>query len=277
MDAASRLSVRRALLSLPILRRVRDRRHYAHFLSERGFASFYGVFPSFEEARRRLPKSEEFNERDLAAEYVDVRTHRIFAYDYPVMYWLREAFGSGSASIFDLGGSVGVHFHAYRPYLPYPTNLRWEVCETPEIAKVGRELAERFGASNLTFVDSLNPHELNADIWLSAGALQYVEGCHLGSLIQTCQRRPAHIILNKVPLYDGEDFVTVQNVGGGCYAPSYVYNKPKLIQDVRSCGYDLVSSWSTPERAFYLPGHPERSFESFSGLYFKDKDLAHAP
>jgi putative methyltransferase (TIGR04325 family) len=257
------------LKSLAIARRIRKKFHRMRFLSKKSFFTYYGVFESFEDARKNLPVTKEFNKRQLAEEYVAVRTNRIFTYDYPVMYWLASAFASGATSVFDLGGSVGVHFHSYRKFMPYPDKLSWIVCETPEIAQVGRELAETRGTSEIAFVDRLEPDRIKCNIWICAGALQYVENARPKELLKACASHPEHIILNKLPLYDGDDFVVAQNIGEGCFAPAYVYGKDRFIEEIESMGYALTDLWDVPERDLYIPGIPEKSFPSFSGLYFK--------
>jgi putative methyltransferase (TIGR04325 family) len=259
----------RLIKSLPLARRLVDRRYYAHFLSEKGYASFYGVFDSFSQVRKKVPASKGYNNRKLADEYVTVRMHRIFPYDYPFIHWLYSAFSQGAASVFDIGGSVGVHYHAYKKFVDYPAGLAWQVCETPEIVEVGREIVARLNVSNLSFTESLTPGDVKASIWISAGALQYIENGQLHRLIRDCQNRPQHIILNKLPVYDGEDFVVAQNIGEGCYSPCNVYNRRRLIEEMEQLGYQLIDTWDVLERALYLPGHPEKSFNCFTGMYFR--------
>jgi putative methyltransferase (TIGR04325 family) len=248
---------------------IREKFQRMRFLSKKSLFTYYGVFESFEDARKNLPATEEFNKRQLAEEYVTVRMNRIFTYDYPVMYWLAGAFASGATSVFDLGGSVGVHFHSYRKFMHYPDKLRWIVCETPEISQVGRELAETRGMSEIVFVDRLEPSRIKCNIWICAGALQYIENGRPKELLKACASRPEHIILNKLPLYDGDDFVVAQNIGEGCFAPAYVYGKSRFIEEIESMGYMLMDLWDVPERDLYVPGVPEKSFSSFSGLYFR--------
>jgi putative methyltransferase (TIGR04325 family) len=174
-------------------------------------------------------------------------------------------------TIFDIGGSVGVHYHAYQKIMSYPTGVRWSVCETPEIAAVGREIAQQTLASDLIFTDTFDSTYLDSDIWLAAGSLQYIEHGQILSLLDRCQHKPTHIILNKLPMYDGEDFVSTQNLGKGCYSPFYVYNKRRFIENLIPRGYEVVDTWTIPERDLYLPGYPKRSFSSFTGIYFKLK------
>ena len=47
-----------------------------------------------------------FDLASLSDEYLETRTECTYAFDYPVMFWLRNAFEAGARSIFDIGGSV---------------------------------------------------------------------------------------------------------------------------------------------------------------------------
>ena len=258
---------------LPVIRTWRNRRQYAHFLSDKGLHSHYGVFNSFAHAREKLPSSRGFDQRELANTYANIKMHRLYPYDYPVIYWLSRAFFEGSTSVFDIGGSVGVHYHAYRRILAYPVDVKWQVSELPAIVQVGRDIAARLGISELSFTDSLQMKQVQADVWISSGALQYIEDARPRRLLADCLKRPAHIILNKIPAYDGEEFIVAQNAGRGAYVPSIVYNRSRLINEIESMNYRLVDSWEVPNRNFYLPSHPEKTFDAFSGMYFKKAAL----
>lgn len=268
LSTAVRRVVRRAKATPPIhaLRRARAR---AEFLSPAGCPRCWGAFGDFAAARASVPASAEFDTESLVDAYVHDRTAHVFAYDYPVMWWLREAFAGGATSVFDLGGSVGVHYYAYRPHLTYPAGLTWTVREVPTLVRRGRELAEQWGAPGLTFTDTLDATDAAADVWLSAGALQYVEGAaSLGAWLAASRRPPAHVIVNKVPLYDGPAFVTSQNIGDGAFTPFHVYQRGRFIAEVEAAGYRLVESWETPERQLRLFDDPARSFGPYSGVYF---------
>ena len=263
------MSLRQSILRLPLVRDLRRRSHLARFFSPKGFSRYYGRFGSFAEARAFLPATSEFDEPSLAEEYVAIRMGRIFAYDYPVILWLDRAFREGARSIFDLGGSVGVHHYAYRPYLDYPDGLAWEVCEVPAIARIGREIAATEGAGALRFVESLDPASIDADVLIASGAIHYVEGVRPGSLLREARHRPEHVFLNKLPVHEGEDFVTAQNIGKGNFAPQWVYGRERLVREVEAEGYRLVDRWDVHERQFYLPGRPDLSFGAFTGMYFR--------
>jgi putative methyltransferase (TIGR04325 family) len=89
-----------------------------------------------------------------------------------------------------------------------------------------------------------------------------------GELLRRCAALPAHVVLNKLPLYPGDDFVCTQNIGHGCFAPLRVFNRERFVRGIEALGYVLRDEWDVHERSLYLPGYPERSFSAFSGLYF---------
>jgi len=269
MTYASASQVVRQILEGPITRPALLRWRRQQFFSEAGFGSYFGLFESFAQAREQLPASPEFDHAALAAEYVDVRTKKVFAYDYPVMWWLERAFGDGATRVLDIGGSVGVHFHAYRRYFQMPAGLSWHVVEVPAIASIGREMAAHAEAAGLSFSEDL-AQALGGgeDIWIAAGSLHYFEDARPGDLLRHCAVRPRHVLLNKLPLHDGEDYITAQNIGAGCFAPMHVYNRRRFIEEIEARGYVLRDQWQVLERSLYLPGFPERSVPAFSGLYF---------
>ncbi|MDM0107640.1 methyltransferase, TIGR04325 family [Variovorax sp. J22R24] len=270
MSHASAAQIVRELLEGPVTRPALLRWRRRQFLAKAGTSLYFGVFDSFAAARERLPPSPEFNNEQLATEYVEVRTRQVFAYDYPVMWWLERAFRGGATSVLDIGGSVGVHYHAYRRYFEMPSNLTWHIIEVPAMVSIGCALAAARGVKSLSFTDDLNRtiSSADADIWLSAGALHYLEDARPADLLKRCFKQPMHLLLNKLPLCAGEDFVTTQNIGEGCFAPMHVFNGDRLIREVEAQGYTLRDRWKVYERSLYVPGHPERSFPFFTGLYF---------
>jgi putative methyltransferase (TIGR04325 family) len=252
----------------PGVKGVLRRRHRRHFLSEQGYASHYGVYRSFAEARSDAPPSAEFDQVALASEYTD-RLERVFAYDYPVMLWLDKAMRAGARRVVDVGGNIGVHFFAYRHFFDYPPDLVWTVCEVPAIAEAGREMMRDRGEPGLEFTSEFTPGLVEqADVLISAGTLHYIEQPLLWDLLSAALRWPEHVLLNKVPLYQGETFVTLQNIRRG-YAPSWVWNRSEFLGAFQRQGYRAADGWSVPERHFWLPGHPERTFGAYSGVYLQ--------
>jgi putative methyltransferase (TIGR04325 family) len=267
---ASAAQIIRELLEGPVTRPALVRWRRQQFLAKNGLGFYFGLFDSFAAARASLPPGPEFNNDALASEYVEVRTRQVFAYDYPVMWWLDRAFRHGARSVLDIGGSVGVHYYAYQLYIDMPPGVTWRVVEVPAIVAIGRKHAADREAANPFFTEDLGEALAGdgADVWISAGALQYMEDARPGDLLKRSNEIPTHLLLNKLPLYEGKDFVTTQNIGEGCFAPMHVFNRDRLIRDVEALGYTLRDRWPVHERSLYLPGYPERSFPSFTGLYF---------
>ena len=255
--------------ALPAVQNLRRKRHLSHFLAARGYGSHYGFFPTFAAAHAWLPKTGAFDRADFADEYIEIRTQRVFAYDYPVMFWLKQAFEQGAVSVFDIGGSVGVHCHAYRKYMDYPVGLQWLVCELSHAVRQGRELAAREQVSGLQFTEDLSPAAFVGDVLMAAGAIEFIEGFRLDKFLAEMPSRPKHILLNKLPLHDGPDVVSTQNIGGGAFTPHHVYNRQAYVKAIECLGYELVDAWEVPERSFFVPGEPAKSFDCYSGLYFR--------
>ncbi|MEJ8853437.1 methyltransferase, TIGR04325 family [Variovorax robiniae] len=266
----SPLKIVRNALEDSIFRPSAMRQSRDHFLSPEGMGSHFGVFESFAEAREWLPPSREFDLDVLAVEYMRVRTKKVYAYDYPVMWWLDRAMRNGATRVLDIGGSVGVHYYAYRRHIEMPADLAWCVVEVPAIAAIGENMATQQGMAQLSFTTQLHGALAASahDVWLSAGAIQYVEDGRPDRLLKSSSARPTHLLLNKVPLYGGEDFVTTQNIGGGAFAPVHIYNRDGFIHDIESQGYTLMDEWTVADRSMSLPGHVDRSIPNFTGLYF---------
>ena len=242
------------------------------FLTEAGYCEYFGVFDSFEAARASVPTSPEFDHAALAKSYLKVHVNTVFEYDYPVMWWLQRAFSGGARIVLDIGGSVGVHYYGYRRYVDMPADLTWRVAEVPSMVAIGRELATKSDGGALSFTDDLAGALSGTDVWTTSGAIQYIEDARPSDLLKRCEKRPRHLLLNKLPLYAGKDFVTTQNLGDGCFSPVHIYNRRRFIADIEKLGYTLRDQWEVNERSLRIPGHPERSFGGFSGLYFNAND-----
>jgi putative methyltransferase (TIGR04325 family) len=241
------------------------------FLSRDGDGAHFGVFDSFKAARAWLPNSPDLDDSALS-EYVDVRSKKAFPYDYSFMWWLDRALRDGASSVLDIGGSVGLHYYANCRYFRMPDAPTWRAVEVPSTVLTGKHLAARNAASALSLSESLDesigtPCE---DVWISVDAIHYFEDARPDQLLKKCTRRPQHILLSQLPLYNGEDFVTMQKIGEGAFTPVHVYNRARFIQDIKALGYTLWDRWAVQDRSMDLRGYPDRSFPSFTGLYFVD-------
>lgn len=267
--------MRRIIKQLPwarqIYRRYQELNYERQFAGDEGYGCFRGVYETFEEAILSAPKTKSigYDNSELAQEYqqsIELET-TVQSYDYPVMLWLNSIFSINSIniSIFDFGGNVGIHFYAYEKYINYPEHLKWIICDLPEILKAGKEIAERRKRLKLLFTDKFEEAS-GKDIFLASGSIQYVE--NLSSSLCALPEKPKHLLINRLPLFEGSQFVTLQN-GGKVFYPSYVFNKNSFIDSLNKLGYEMVDIWEDRVDSCIIPFHPEKSCPFYYGLYFK--------
>ena len=234
---------------------------------------FLGVYPDFASAEAAIPAGTRvgYDHAYLAGMYRD-RMLKACESDYAVLFWLRDLLQPGTR-VFDFGGHVGVSWYGWRDYLHYPPGLRWTVCDVPAIALEGEALARERGAQGLDFTSTI-ADGAGADVLLSAGALQYVD-LDLPALLAQLGSRPAHLLLNKLPVYDGATFVTVQSTGRA-FHPYRIYNRDALVDGTTALGYRLVDAWRNSEQSCRIPLTRGRDIDAYSGFYFVREDLAPA-
>lgn len=243
---------------------------------ERSFARrppnrFRGVYRTFAEAEASIPPGERvgYDHAELAGLYRH-RMEKANQSDYAVLFWMREILRPGSF-VFDYGGHVGVSYHGWRKYLGFPEGTRWLVYDVPAITKVGAELAAERPSPGLAFTNDVEDAR-GCDVFFAAGALQYVDE-PLPSILARVGTKPAHIILNKMPMYDGETFVTVQSTGRAFHAYR-IYNRAELVDSVTALGYRVVDDWVNKEQYCVIPFTRGRDIDAYSGYYFVRDDLA---
>jgi len=255
-----RETVKMTRLWRPLFERLYERRFARDAAGE-----FRGVFSNFGQANLSAPKTKPtgFNTQEYAKEFSN-RRGKIFSFDYPVLFWLEKLLHENCV-VFDYGGHLGTHFYAYAKYLAYPRGMRWIVCDLPLITRAGNDLAMKMNAQGLSFTNDFDS-AASSNILIAAGSLQYIEAPSLSVSLRNLARLPAHLLLNKLPLYDGPKFVTLQN-GGPSFHPQYIFNREEFIADLEAVGYHLKDQWSVQTHSGYIPFHPARSFPYHSGLY----------
>lgn len=225
-----------------------------------------GVFASFEEARAAVSGGLRvgYNHPEIADGY---KAYANFALpsDYPMMFWLKEIFRTGSR-VFDLGGSVGISFYAWQRYLRYPSDLEWMVCEVPAVAAEGKRLAEERQERRLRFTTQFQEAEA-FDAMIMSGSLQYIEPS-VAEMLTGLRRPPRHLLINRVPLHRTRSFVTLQNIGW-TVSPYRIFRRDLFIAELEILGYELLDTWFDPDHACWIPFYPEYSLECYSGLYFR--------
>lgn len=261
--------MRRIVKAIPLARSLYH--HWQKLEYERRFsgdcyACFRGVYDNFEQAISSAPKTKKigYNDCELAEEYqVELKTTNLRSYDYPVLFWLNQLLKE-NVKVFDFGGNVGIHFYLYEKYISYPLGLEWLVCDLPEIVYCGKDIAEK-EEKQLIFTCEFEQAN-KADIFLASGSIQYVE-C-LSVSLSKLSNKPQHLLINRLPLYDGDKFVTLQN-GGKVFYPQYVFNKKEFIDSLENLGYELVDIWEDLVDSCMIPFYLEKSVPFYHGLYFK--------
>jgi putative methyltransferase (TIGR04325 family) len=264
----------RCIELIPIVRQVYRYAAFQQFRTN-GYSRFWGIYETFEDAILAAPKTKKvgYNHAELALEYQQMLAQdnwensgrTIAAHDYPLLFWLNSIFERGEGkTIFDFGGNVGIHFYSYSKYLTYPIDLNWKICEVPEIANVGKQIADQRGISNLDFTCEFKDVE-NKNVLIGSGSIQYVD--NLSNMMPE-HGKPLHLLINRVPLYDGSRFVTLQN-GGMVFYPQYIFNKTEFINGLENIGYKLVDIWENQGDSCIIPFYPDRSIVKYYGLYFQ--------
>lgn len=239
---------------------------------------FRGVYPTFAEAEASVPEGSRlgYDHVELAGLYRH-RMTKACQSDYAVLFWMKQILdGKPNSFVFDFGGHVGVSYHGWHRYLSYKPGLRWLVEDVPAIVKVGAELAKEIAAdqkeghecSGLEFTSDVRDAR-GCDVFFAAGSLQYVDE-PLPALLQKVGTKPMHIILNKMPVYEGESFWTVQSTGRAFHA-YHIYNRDELVQSVTELGYELVDDWANREQHCEIPFTRGRDIDAYSGFYFRRK------
>lgn len=232
---------------------------------ERWPGSYRGVFNSFAEARASAPTNKiGFDHAELTNLY-DSRIGKAFPSDYPILFWLARLLPE-LRSVFDWGGHIGVSYYSYAKYLNFSDQLRWCIGDVPQIIRAGAELARARGATALSFTQDIADAD-GFDLLLANGSLQYVETPFAESL-SALRQRPRHLLINKLPVYGGPAFVTLENTIHS-YNPYRVGNRAAFVDSVVSQGYSLADEWQTPDVTCHIPLHRERSIEAYSGFYFR--------
>jgi putative methyltransferase (TIGR04325 family) len=271
LDLGRRMS--RHSWRLPLVRRVLEA-DYARSFARMPKNQFRGVYASFAEATASLPASAKvgYNHDELAGLYRH-RMEKANQSDYAVLFWLKGLLDKQSF-VFDFGGHVGVAYHGWRTYLGYPPGMRWLVYDVPAIVKVGAELARERPSDGLAFTSDVADAR-GCTIFLAAGSLQYIDES-LPALLARSGGLPRHLLVNKLPLYEGPTFVTVQSTGRA-FHPYRICNRAEFVSEVIALGYRVVDNWSNREQYCEIPFEPDRDIDAYSGYYFVRDDAAASP
>jgi putative methyltransferase (TIGR04325 family) len=226
---------------------------------------YRGVYSTHAAAAAAMPPKElhGFDHASVAEFFID--THFVFnPSDYPNLFWLLSILQPGQ-TLFDLGGGVGQCYYLYQRLLHLPQQVRWLVCEVHAFIEPGRRLATENKAEGLAFTTDLQDAN-DAAVLLTNGSLQYIE-TDLSQLLAGLKKLPRHLLINRVPLYDGETYYTVQR-SQHSYVPYKVMNLAAFIHGMEELGYEKVDQWYL-FRFLRIPFHPRNFVTHYWGFYFR--------
>ena len=230
-----------------------------------------GVYDTWEEAQRAVSQARKmgYDHPEVAPMYLEY-TEKLRPSDYAVLFWMKSVI-SESLSVFDLGGNIGIECYSFEKYLNYPRGFRWIVCDLPGITRFGKELAEKRNVSRLTFTQDYQDAD-GTDILLTAGTLQCME-TDLSAILSKLRSKPGHLLVNRIPLYDGKSFCTVRELTvrdlPTIMLVYRVFNRNDFINSILANGYQLIDSWNISEGNCVIPFRPDKSVRAYTGLYFR--------
>jgi putative methyltransferase (TIGR04325 family) len=187
-------SVVRLLTPQPLL----SARYKRHFFQSRRWENLHlGVFESFHAAREFATRWGVASRFELDHEAWLKDRMRLRCHDYPMMFWLERALEKDTRVV-DLGGSVGVSWYAFKPFISFPAGLQWQVCELENVLPIGRRIAQDRGESALSFTSDFGSID-GASVLFTAGAIQYIDTT-LAQLLAGLKSPPMHLLINRLPL-----------------------------------------------------------------------------
>ncbi|MEP6859832.1 MAG: methyltransferase, TIGR04325 family [Deltaproteobacteria bacterium] len=258
--------VAKRLLRPLIPEAVAVRRYTQRFFATTAWKNLHlGVFESFAAAREFVAGRGTRPSYSIDHEAWLEKQGKLSAHDYAPLFWLGHAATAG-CRVFDIGGSVGVTYLAYKKRLPLLAEVAWEVCELPDVVIRGAALAEKLDERALTFTTDMTRSD-GCDVLFSAGALQFIEE-PIDLQLERVTSRPRHVLINRLPvLADHPTFVTLQNTGQSI-APCRVEHESSFFGRMSRLGYRLADRWKCFENSMTIPFHTGLHMESFQGFYF---------
>jgi putative methyltransferase (TIGR04325 family) len=249
-----------------LVRKLPGVSHVLNLMAYEGWRHCRGVYASFENARRVIPRSRSvgFDNRESAQLYLH-ELDRTKPSDYAAFFWMRPILPE-IRYIFDFGGNKGWSFYSFQKYLQFPPDLRWTICDLPEIVSAGREVARARGARNLEFTTEFAVAE-GCELFFSSGALQFVD-CDLADLLRNLKVLPRHVLINRVPLSDLPTYYTIHDTGAAC-SPYRIANRASFVSSIEALGYRKVDEWPCAESWCKVRLRPSLGVKCYSGYYFR--------
>lgn len=263
--------VDRVEAAIPLIRKWHRFEYEEHFLRVAQWERmFSGVYPSFAAAAAAIPAGRNNSyDNPESATFLGHKAS-IRASDYPVLFWLSQLLPD-NPRVFDFGGYLGISYYSFEKLLRYPPQLQWLIYDVPAVVRAGEQLAQKNdGMRRLSFTTDVERAQ-KCPLFLAFGSLQFPE-LTLAETLRPLTQRPAHILLNKLPLTERKTFYTLHNMGPAL-APYRIANREEFLQSMFDLNYDLVDSWENPDFGCYIPFYPDHSVKAFGGMYLRQKSL----
>ena len=161
---------------------------------------------------------------------------------------------------------AGGLFGAFGSVLSWLDGMRWTIYDLPAVIARGEELNAARKSAAPRFTSSLESYA-GADVLLASGSPQYCDA-EFGQTVLGLQIRPRHVLINQVPLHDGEQFVTLQNIESA-YCPYWVRNREDFLRPLLGAGYELVDLWTNPGKECRIPTYPRQTRPEYFGAYLR--------
>ena len=194
------------------------------------------------------------------------------AHSYPlVVGLLRAALRNGGAlNVVDIGGALGSTYFQCRGLLEGVGSLRWNVVEQPAFVDCG---LAHFQNDHLRFFRDLSACLAagGVNVAVLSGVLPYVEDPH-AMLQEVAQARLSHVILDRTPLWEANDRLTVQSVPPSIYGfavsyPAWIFNRERVLAHFLPA-YRLLDEFEALAGTIHVDGASARD----TGLLFERPD-----
>jgi putative methyltransferase (TIGR04325 family) len=253
-------------------------------ISPNGAVSYSGSFATWDEARRRsegydspaiVQRVREAQLKVARGEAAYERDSVLFQkieHSYPLLVGLLRAAQrhGGALNVVDIGGALGSTYFQCRGMLEGVASLRWNVVEQPAFVDCG---VEYFQNEQLRFFRDLRSCLASepAHVALLSGVLPYLEDPH-AMLSDVAEAGLAHVILDRTPLWEPDDRLTVQSVPPSIYGfrvsyPAWILNRERVLAHFSS-RYRLVDEFGALAGTIHVDGLPARD----TGAIFERRD-----
>ena len=224
-----------------------------------------GVYRSVAEAHRAIPAHRKvgYNHPESANLYPWLVDHTKIS-DFAILFYFNKLLKPGMR-VFDFGGNIGNLYYSFQKRWQLPQDITWVVCEVPAVAQAGRAHAAGRHSPGLEFTSDFK-QAAAADILLTSGTLQCVEDDFGPMLEGLGAGRPEHLFINRVPMWDRPELVSLQDLGPVVY-PYRIFERSRFLDSMAKAGYSVEDRWECSERTISIHFRPWIRINGFDGYY----------